>query len=60
MADLKETPGKYGFQNVRTYIQSGNVVFGSAELIPSTKERGNDPGREITQFYAAKEQFQEA
>lgn len=31
MADLKVICGKLGFENTRTYIQSGNVAFESAE-----------------------------
>ena len=29
MVDLKETFQRLGFENVQTYIQSGNVIFGS-------------------------------
>jgi len=31
MADLRNLLEKYGFQNVKTYIQSGNVVCSSSE-----------------------------
>ena len=31
MAELRELLTKSGFQNVQTYIQSGNVVFQSSE-----------------------------
>jgi uncharacterized protein (DUF1697 family) len=31
MADLKACFERLGFQNVRTYIQSGNVLFGAQE-----------------------------
>lgn len=31
MAELRELLTKYGFKNVQTYIQSGNVVFQSSE-----------------------------
>ncbi|PCI86236.1 MAG: hypothetical protein COB24_10455 [Hyphomicrobiales bacterium] len=31
MADLKEICGALGYENVRTYIQSGNVAFESVE-----------------------------
>lgn len=31
MADLKQICGKLGFENTRTYIQSGNVAFESGE-----------------------------
>lgn len=33
MADLKKLYEKMGCENVRTYIQSGNVVFGGGEEI---------------------------
>lgn len=33
MADLKKALEKDGFQNVRTYIQSGNVLFTSEEKV---------------------------
>ena len=39
MADLKELFEKIGYQKVQTYIQSGNVVFESAE--DSTKVLGD-------------------
>ena len=34
MADLRELLSKLGFKNVKTYIQSGNVIFDSIELSP--------------------------
>ncbi len=33
MADLKKTTEQCGFTNVRTYIQSGNIIFESDELV---------------------------
>ena len=36
MADLRELLSKLNFQNVQTYIQSGNIIFGSE--LNSTKE----------------------
>lgn len=34
MADLRQVLGDTGFKQVETYIQSGNVVFKSAQLSP--------------------------
>jgi len=38
MTDLKELFQSLGCNNVQTYIQSGNVVFESAETVPSNLE----------------------
>lgn len=39
MADLKRVFEKLGFDDVKTYIQSGNVVFGSPKKEPSRLEQ---------------------
>ena len=45
MADLKQLLQKYGFQNIQTYIQSGNVIFdwkgneSNEQLAAKIKER---------------------
>ncbi len=39
MADLKAMCGEIGFQNVETYIASGNVVFNSAADIQTCKAK---------------------
>jgi uncharacterized protein (DUF1697 family) len=38
MADLRASLGKVGFENVQTYIQSGNVLVDSEETITSISE----------------------
>lgn len=38
MADLRTSLGKVGFENVETYIQSGNVLIDSEETIVSISE----------------------
>lgn len=37
MAELRALCAKAGFRDVRTYIQSGNVVFASADKAPKVK-----------------------
>lgn len=37
MKDLKEVLEKLGFKNVRTYIQSGNVVFNARKELPHSE-----------------------
>ncbi len=39
MADLKQTFESIGLKQVKTYIQSGNIVFKSEEDITFLKER---------------------
>lgn len=42
MVDLRDAMGKCGFENVRTYIQSGNVIFestGSTRIISAKLEQ---------------------
>jgi len=39
MKDLKSLFQKAGFENVMTYIQSGNIVFGSTETSPKKIEK---------------------
>jgi uncharacterized protein (DUF1697 family) len=38
MADLKKMFESFGYENVQTYIQTGNVIFESAETRASTLE----------------------
>lgn len=39
MADLKVILSKLGYQNITTYIQSGNIIFDALELNTKTIER---------------------
>lgn len=39
MAELRELLSKSGFENVRTYIQSGNIILQSSEDNPLKIER---------------------
>jgi len=39
MADLKQMFESFGLENVQTYIQSGNVIFESAEAATSLEKR---------------------
>lgn len=64
MADLRELFLKSGFQNVRTYIQSGNVIFKSTELNISkiesliTESILNHFGFNVPSIVKTKEQLQ--
>lgn len=49
MKDLKSLFQKAGYENVMTYIQSGNIVFGSAEK--NTKKIEKNIGDMIRDFY---------
>ena len=53
MAELRQMLSGLGFQNVKTYIQSGNAIFDSGDSPDSIKERLQNSFRSTFKFESA-------